>query len=83
MKQWTKCERVVARRKDPPRDAAVDIAKRLETGTVWINQNLQNGPHIPFSGAKQSGLGVENGTAGLLEFTQAKTIFIPKAGPAP
>ena len=64
-------------------DAAVDIAKRLETGTVWINQNLQNGPHIPFSGAKQSGLGVENGTAGLLEFTQAKTIFIPKAGPAP
>lgn len=64
-------------------DAAVDIAKRLETGTVWINQNLQNGPHIPFSGAKQSGLGVENGTAGLLEFTQAKTIFIPKVGPAP
>lgn len=55
------------------------IAARLDTGTVWINQNLQSAPHIPFSGAKQSGLGVENGQAGLLEFTQRKTIFVPKA----
>lgn len=54
------------------------IAARMETGTVWINQNLQSAPHIPFSGAKQSGLGVENGQVGLLEFTQAKTIFVPK-----
>ncbi|HKR89628.1 MAG TPA: aldehyde dehydrogenase family protein [Phenylobacterium sp.] len=57
---------------------AVEIAGRLETGTVWINQNLQTAPHIPFAGAKQSGFGVENGRAGLLEFTQSKTIFIPK-----
>ena len=60
-------------------DQAVKIAHRLETGTVWINQNLANAPHIPFAGAKQSGMGMENGLEGLLEYTQAKSIFIPKA----
>jgi acyl-CoA reductase-like NAD-dependent aldehyde dehydrogenase len=59
-------------------DQAVAIAKRMETGTVWINDNLQNAPHIPFAGFKQSGFGVENGKAGLLEFTQPKAIYIPK-----
>jgi acyl-CoA reductase-like NAD-dependent aldehyde dehydrogenase len=60
-------------------DKAVAIARRLETGTVWINDNFQNAPHIPFSGFKQSGLGVENGRSGLLEFTQPQTVFVPKA----
>jgi acyl-CoA reductase-like NAD-dependent aldehyde dehydrogenase len=59
-------------------DKAVEVAKRIETGTVWINQNLQNTPYTPFAGVKQSGIGVENGLPGLLEFTQPKTLFIPK-----
>jgi acyl-CoA reductase-like NAD-dependent aldehyde dehydrogenase len=59
--------------------AAVAIARRMETGTVWINDNLQNSPQIPFAGFKQSGFGVENGRQGLLEFTQPKTVFVPKA----
>ena len=59
-------------------DQAVEIAGRMETGTVWINDNLQNGPHIPFAGAKQSGFGVENGKDGLREYTALKTVFIPK-----
>ncbi|ERV81021.1 TPA: aldehyde dehydrogenase family protein [Pseudomonas aeruginosa] len=58
---------------------AVEIAKRLETGTVWINQNLESSPMVPLGGHKQSGLGVENGVAGLMEFTQPKSIFIPKS----
>ena len=57
---------------------ALEIAGRLETGTVWINQNLQATPMTPLAGAKQSGFGVENGLAGLLEFTQPKAIYIPK-----
>lgn len=60
-------------------DNAVSIAKRLDTGTVWINENLNSTPFTPFAGAKQSGFGVENGLAGLLEFTQPRTIFIPKS----
>ncbi|SDB35256.1 aldehyde dehydrogenase family protein [Pseudomonas sp. NFACC13-1] len=60
-------------------DQALAIAKRLETGTVWINQNLESSPAVPLGGHKQSGIGVENGVAGLMEFTQAKSIFVPKS----
>lgn len=60
-------------------EQAVAIAHRLETGTVWINQNLQSSPSTPLAGHKQSGIGAENGMDGLLEFTQPKAIYIPKA----
>lgn len=60
-------------------DKAIEIAHRLDTGTVWINQNLQSTPFTPLAGHKQSGFGVENGIAGLLEFTVPKAIFIPKS----
>jgi acyl-CoA reductase-like NAD-dependent aldehyde dehydrogenase len=60
---------------------AVAIAHQLDTGTVWINQNLQSAPNTPLGGHKKSGIGVENGLAGLLEFTQTKAIYIPKAAP--
>lgn len=60
-------------------DKALEIAHRLDTGTVWINQNLQSTPFTPLAGAKQSGFGQENGIGGLLEFTRPKAIFIPKA----
>lgn len=86
-------EDVIARANDSPYglagavwsrdvDAAVAIAHRLDTGTVWINQNLSLLPNTPFAGRKQSGVGIENGTAGLLEFTQPKSIYIPKAATA-
>lgn len=61
---------------------ATAIAHRLDTGTVWINQNLQSTPFTPLAGAKQSGFGQENGVAGLLEFTRPKSIYIPKV-PSP
>lgn len=55
------------------------VAERLDTGTVWINQHCAFGPNIPFPPAKQSGLGVEWGREGLLEFTAMKVININKA----
>ena len=58
---------------------AVEIAHRLDTGTVWINHNLESTPDTPLAGHKQSGFGVENGLAGLLEFTQPKAIYILKS----
>lgn len=61
---------------------ATAIAHRLDTGTVWINQNLQSTPFTPLAGAKQSGFGQENGLSGLLEFTRPKAIYIPKTAPA-
>ncbi|WP_425409856.1 aldehyde dehydrogenase family protein [Hyphococcus sp.] len=49
---------------------AIDIAKRIETGTVWVNQFLAIDPNIPFRGSKQSGLGGELGESGFHEYTQ-------------
>jgi len=50
------------------------IAARLEAGTVWINTIHLLNPHAPFAGRKQSGLGVENGIEGLLEFSTPQTL---------
>ncbi|MNV28101.1 Phenylacetaldehyde dehydrogenase [compost metagenome] len=50
------------------------VAQRLQAGTVWINKHSELVPSIPFSGAKQSGLGFEFGEAGLAEFTQMQVI---------
>lgn len=52
------------------------VARRLETGSVWINQIHQFSPDIPFGGHKQSGLGIENGLHGLAEYTNLQTILI-------
>ena len=60
-------------------EQATAIAHRLDTGTVWINQNLQSTPFTPLAGAKQSGFGQENGVPGLLEFTRPKSIYVPKS----
>jgi acyl-CoA reductase-like NAD-dependent aldehyde dehydrogenase len=55
-------------------DRAIAIAKRVDTGTIWVNQHLAIDPTIPFRGAKQSGLGAELGEAGLNEYTQAHIV---------
>jgi acyl-CoA reductase-like NAD-dependent aldehyde dehydrogenase len=55
-------------------DRAHDVATKIEAGTVWINKHLDMAPHIPFGGAKHSGLGVEFGEEGLAEFTQLQVI---------
>ena len=47
---------------------------RIDAGTVWVNQHLDMRPHIPFAGAKQSGIGVELGWEGLAQFTQTTII---------
>lgn len=60
-------------------DKAMDIARRLETGTVWINQNLALRGDTPFAGRKQSGFGVENGLEGLLEYMAPQAIHLARS----
>jgi aldehyde dehydrogenase (NAD+) len=60
-------------------DAALSIAARMETGTVWINEVQHLSPFQAFAGHKQSGLGVENGLGGLLEYTMPQTITVKPA----
>ena len=59
-------------------DKGVEIAEKLETGTVWVNQFLKLTPHTPFAGHKQSGFGAEYGKEGLLEFTYPQVIMVNK-----
>lgn len=53
---------------------ASEVAKRVTTGTVWINQLMAIDPRIPFRGLRQSGMGTEMGQEGLEEYTQAQVI---------
>ncbi|RME67284.1 MAG: aldehyde dehydrogenase family protein [Alphaproteobacteria bacterium] len=61
---------------DPARASA--LAERLDAGTVWVNQHIAIGPHIPMAGAKQSGIGVEQAQEGLDEFTQMRVFHVAK-----
>ena len=50
-----------------PADEAREVAMRLETGSVWINQHGMVNPFAPFGGNKRSGYGSEFGVEGLKE----------------
>lgn len=52
------------------------VARRLESGSVWINQFSDISPQGPYGGYKQSGSGRTGGLEGLNEFRQVKNIRI-------
>jgi aldehyde dehydrogenase (NAD+) len=55
---------------------ALDVAARLRTGTVWVNDYHLLSPKYPFGGYKQSGIGREHGWLGVLEYTEAKHVHV-------
>ena len=59
-------------------DKGVEIAEKLETGTVWVNEFMHLSPFAPFGGHKQSGFGAEYGLDGMKEFTYPQVITIKK-----
>jgi acyl-CoA reductase-like NAD-dependent aldehyde dehydrogenase len=58
--------------KDP--EKAWGLAEHMESGTVWVNKHADIQPHLPFGGAKFSGVGSELGEEGLKEFTQVQVL---------
>ncbi|HUY28356.1 MAG TPA: aldehyde dehydrogenase family protein [Candidatus Binataceae bacterium] len=62
--------------KDAERGA--EVAAQLECGSAWVNQHLAIAPNLPFGGAKWSGIGVENGTWGLLGFTEIQVVNVAR-----
>ena len=63
-------------------DQATDVARRMRTGTVAVNNMSPMDFAAPFGGFKQSGLGRELGPEGLQAYLEYKTITLPHAGPA-
>ncbi len=57
-------------------ERALNVANKLRTGTVWINEYHLMSDKAPFGGYKQSGIGREFGMDGLKEYTEAKHIHI-------
>jgi acyl-CoA reductase-like NAD-dependent aldehyde dehydrogenase len=60
--------------RDVPR--ALEVAKRIRAGTVWINDHHLLSAAAPHGGYKQSGLGRELGRWGLDEYLQIKHIHV-------
>lgn len=62
------------------RDKALDVARRVRTGTMG-----QNGPKVDFGigfgGFKQSGIGREGGIQGLKSYFETKTILLEPESP--
>ena len=55
---------------------AIAVARRLEAGMVAVNRGVVSDPAAPFGGVKQSGLGREGGSEGILEFLEEKYIAL-------
>lgn len=52
------------------------IARKLETGTVWINRYYNLKPNMPLGGYKQSGFGREFSHEVLNHYTQTKSVIV-------
>jgi len=59
-------------------DRALEVADRIDSGNVWVNEGQSHPLHAPFGGHKQSGLSVEHGDEGLASHTNNKTVVVRK-----
>lgn len=57
-------------------DKARRIARRLETGGVFVNGFTASDPRVPVGGVKNSGYGRELSHFGIREFVNAQTVWI-------
>lgn len=61
-------------------ESALDVARQLDAGMVWVNDWHVIHPAYPFGGYKESGLGREGGPDALDEYTEQKFISLDRSG---
>ena len=59
-----------------PEQDAMRTALRLDVGMVAVNRGVLSDPAAPFGGTKQSGLGREGSSEGILEFLEEKYVAV-------
>lgn len=58
------------------KERAVNVARQIDTGMVYINHVTGISPELPFGGTKTSGYGREQSKLGIHEFVNAKLIRV-------
>ena len=59
---------------------ALNMAERLEAGSVWVNNIQRSRNDAPFGGLKESGVGREKGRYGVEAYLEYKTIYLSYSG---
>jgi acyl-CoA reductase-like NAD-dependent aldehyde dehydrogenase len=57
-------------------ERGMSVAARMEAGEVWVNQHFSVAFDVAFTGAKQSGYGLQLGVEGLEDVTQTRVVSV-------